>query len=127
MRFDLKKPCKHCPFRSDATAIRFATSERAEEIEESAYRNGFPCHLSADVIEDGDTWDGESGGYVPGENTQYCAGHIIMQLHEGVGEWPGIDNDDELYEKLSLQMDMSAPVFETAEDFFAANDPEKRI
>lgn len=34
MRFDLKTPCKNCPFRTDDTAIRFSCRERAEEIEE---------------------------------------------------------------------------------------------
>lgn len=83
MRFDLKTPCKNCPFRSDATAIRFACRERAQEIEESAYRNGFPCHLSAVDTSDEDE---ENGGYTFGENTQHCAGYIIMQLKSRFGE-----------------------------------------
>ena len=47
MRFDLKEPCTHCPFRSDDTRITFRGRERTEEIEEGAYRRDFPCHLSA--------------------------------------------------------------------------------
>ena len=27
MRFDLRAPCKNCPFRTDATAIRFTGRE----------------------------------------------------------------------------------------------------
>lgn len=123
MRYDLKTPCKNCPFRSDETAIRFACRERAEEIEESAYRNGFPCHLSADCFEDEDSLDGESGGYVPGPNTQHCVGYIILRLKEdGGGAWPGIDNDDDLAEQLSCQVDLNAPVFDSGEEFLAANE-----
>lgn len=120
MRFDLKTPCLNCPFRSDKTAIRFACRERAEEIEESAYRNGFPCHLSAvDTSED----DPEYGGYVFGENTQHCAGYIIMQLNEGYDSpWPGIYNDEDLLDKLAMQMDRKAPVFADSEAFFSANE-----
>lgn len=119
MLFDLKRPCKNCPFRNDKTRITFACRERAEEIEESAYRNGFPCHLSADHIE-GDNLGGE-GGFVFGPATQHCAGAILMFLKEGNTAWPGIDNDEGLAEKLAGQMDWSAPVFECAEDFFDAN------
>lgn len=118
MRFDLKKPCLNCPFRNDSTRITFACRERAEEIEESAYRNGFPCHLSA-VNEEDD--DGESSGYVFGENTQHCVGYIIMQLKSCLGAWPGIGNDDELLDRLSAQVDMTSPVFESEDEFIAAN------
>tara|TARA_R110002074_G_C12558458_1_gene667668 strand:+ start:45684 stop:46133 length:450 start_codon:yes stop_codon:yes gene_type:complete len=119
-RFDLKTPCKNCPFRTDEAAIRFYNGERAAEISESAYRNGFPCHLSAENLEDDD--EGEGGGFVFGENTQHCAGAIIMFLHDGWGgSWPGIGNDDALAERLALQMNMEAPVFENEEDFIAAS------
>jgi len=122
MRFDLKVPCKNCPFRSDETGIRFSCRERAEEIEESAYRNGFPCHLSAVVVEDEDTWDGESGGFVAGEETQHCVGYIILQLKDGGGSpWPGIGNDEELLERLESQVDLDAPVFADVDAYLAAN------
>ncbi len=127
MRFDLKTPCKNCPFRSDETRIRFSCRERAEEIEESAYRNGFPCHLSAhDTTEDNP--DDENGGYVATENSQHCIGFIIMQIKEtgGGSPWPGIRNDEELLERLEAQVDMRAPVFESAEDFFKANKQRAR-
>ena len=119
MRYDLKTPCKNCPFRSDETRIKFACRERAEEIEEQAYRHGFPCHLSAILIEDDDTFD---GGFVAGPNTQHCIGYILMKIHEGCdSEWPGIDNDDTLIDRLYDRLDHNAPVFETTEEFFEAN------
>ena len=122
MRFDLKTPCKNCPFRTDATAIRFRCRERAEEIEESAYRYGFPCHLSADHIEGDD--EGESGGFVFGEETQHCAGALIMHTRHGAaGPIPFTHLDDEEQERIRERLDFEAPVFES-EDAFIESYPE---
>jgi len=124
MRYDLKTPCKHCPFRSDETRITFACRERAEEIEESAYRNGFPCHRSAGFDDDED-----HGGYVATKTSQHCVGYIIMQINEGGSgsPWPGINNDEDLLERLERRVDMKAPVFESSDAFFKANEtPRKR-
>lgn len=119
MLFNLKTPCRNCPFRNDNTRITFRGRERAEEIEESAYRNGFPCHLSAEVNEDPMT-GAESFG--PGETTQHCAGYILVQLHQGGGlAWPGIDNDEKLADQLAERLDLDAPVFESVEEFLSAN------
>ena len=121
MRFDLKTPCKNCPFRTDEAAIRFSCRERAEEIEQSAYRNGFPCHLSAEYRED----DGfEHDGYVfdPSGKTQHCVGALIMFMRDGYSSTPGTNNDEDLFERLEAQVDHKAPVFDSVEDFLAAND-----
>ena len=118
--FRLKRPCTHCPFRSDATRLRFAARERAEEIEESAYRNGFPCHETALHIEDDVFGD---GGFFFGPDSQHCAGYSIMRLKESEdGAWPGILNDGDVVERLGNHLDFSAPVFETVEQFFEANE-----
>lgn len=116
--FQLKRPCKNCPFAPTKTRIKFACRERAEEIAETAYRHGFPCHLSAvDTSE-----DDEDGGYVFGDNTQHCVGAIMMFLGDGNEcGWPGIDNDEELADRLSEHVDWKAPHFETEEDFLEAN------
>lgn len=116
MRFDLKRPCKNCPFRTDATAIRFACRERAEEIEESAYRNGFPCHLSADLIEAEDAQDGE-GGFVFGDQTQHCVGATLLYARHGDGNIPFSRLSDRERERISARLDWSAPVYETEDDF----------
>lgn len=128
MKFDLKTPCKNCPFRNDETRITFAGKERATEIAESAYRNGFPCHLSA--IDTSEAYEAmgieDQGGYEFGENTQHCAGAIIMFLHDSYGSpWPGIGNDEDLMETLAMQMDMEAPVFQSEEEFIEANPGRK--
>ena len=88
--FDLKRPCLHCPFRTDETAIRFATRDRALEIWASAYFHGFPCHKTADYVEENGDGSNVPGFYM-GELSQHCAGHIIMQLKAHHGwPWPGI-------------------------------------
>ena len=117
MRFDLREPCKHCPFRTDETRITFRGRERPEEIEERAYRHGFPCHVSAECEENPVT--GEET-FVFGEQTQHCAGYILMQLQDG-GPWPGIRNDEELADRLAEQLDWDAPLFENVEEFLEAN------
>lgn len=125
MRYDLKTPCKNCPFRTDATAIRFAARERAEEIEESAYRHGFPCHLSAEIVEDE---DGGSSGYVAGRDTQHCVGYAIMRLNEDEWAeegWPGIGNDDRIAARIASRVDRDAPVFKNTDEFFAANEAKR--
>ena len=121
MKYDLKKPCKNCPFGNVDTRISFATRERAGDIEEQAYRQGFPCHMSADLVDDEDTWDGESGGYVEGENTQHCAGAILMYMHQGDICWPGVDNDEEVVDAAWERMDTDYPVFQNVEEFLEAN------
>lgn len=124
MKFDLKTPCKNCPFRSDGTAIRFSCRERAQEIEESAFRNGFPCHLSA--VNTQDEYDDEDGGYDFNRNgnTQHCAGALIMFMNEGYDSTPGTGNDEELFERLGQQLDFNAPVFKDSEEFLAASTKE---
>lgn len=122
MKFDLKRPCKNCPFKTDKTAIRFSGRERAEEIAESAYRNGFPCHLSAHDTSE----DDEDGGYVFAENTQHCAGAMIMFLGNGNGgnvPFQLLSNEEQ--SKIENQMDYKAPVYEDEDAFLDSYGEEK--
>lgn len=118
MRYDLKTPCKNCPFVTTKHRIRFSCRERAEQIAEQAYRQGFPCHKSAAFNDS----DDDQGGYYDDGNAQHCAGAIIMFLNDGNDTWPGIDNDEELGEKLAGQMNMKAKVFAGEQEFIEAND-----
>ncbi len=122
MRYDLKKPCKNCPFSKADTRITFACRSRAEEIEEQAYRYGFPCHLSAT---DTSEVDPEFGGYVPkyDGSTQHCAGALAMYINEGESCTPGTGNDEDLFERLADRLDLPA-AFDSIEDFLQANDKE---
>lgn len=127
MKHDLKNPCKNCPFRTDKSAIQFSCRERAEEIEEGAYRYGFPCHKSAKYVDDDETPDGESGGYYATEESQHCVGYIIMQINDSGGgfPWPGIGNDEDLLDRLESRVNLKAPVFDSVEDFLKANERNK--
>lgn len=118
MRTDLKRPCKNCPFSDTETRIKFACQERAEEIAESAYRFGFPCHLSAEFQEDTEF---SEGGYVPGDNTQHCAGAAMMFISDGHDCWPGVDNAEDLVEAWSDRIDWNAPHFGSETEFIDAN------
>lgn len=102
MRFDLIRACENCPFRKDGEGvnpIRFASRERAREIEETAYRQGFPCHRHAVQFEDE---DGEEGGFeFNTEGTsQHCFGALAMYMSNGGSgnvpfEW-ALDEDPDL-------------------------------
>lgn len=115
MRVDLKKPCKNCPFGIGPERIKFAARERAEEIEEGAYRRGFPCHLSATLDEDAD-----DAGYEFGANTQHCVGALAMHINDGFDSTPGTGNNADLFDRLAQRIDLSA-AFESVEAFFEAN------
>ena len=125
MRYDLKAPCKNCPFAETPTRIRFSCEERARESEESAYRNGFPCHLSAEGEEEPDGTE----GFVAGRNTQHCAGAAAMFLNAGYDTWPGIDNSERIAERLEARITQEARLqcFEDEEAFFAANRSRDEI
>lgn len=123
MKFDLKTPCKNCPFGNTPTRITFSCRERAEEIEESAYRHGFPCHLSARDTSDED----EEGGFVFAENTQHCVGALLMWLKgDGSGNVPYENLDESEQERIGDRLDWKAPVFEGADAFIDANTERKR-
>lgn len=122
MRWDLKTPCKNCPFMNTKDGIKFSCRERAEEIEETAYRYGFPCHLSAKDTSDED----EDGGYVFTENTQHCAGATMMFMMNGSnGNVPFEQLPEDEQDRIRERMNWKAPVFESSEDFIAASG-EKR-
>jgi hypothetical protein len=116
MRLQLKTPCKNCPFANRETRIKFTCRERAEEIAESAYRHGFPCHLSAELRED----DLDTDGYVfSGDgSTQHCAGAIGMFLNSDYDEWPGVENR---YMGDGKWLKAQAVAFESEEAFIEAN------
>lgn len=123
--YQLKRPCKNCPFAPTEGRIVFSCRERAEEISESAYRTGFPCHLSAQHIED----DEGGGGFVFGAKTQHCVGALMMFIAEGSNEsgWPGIYNDEELVERIQEHVDWTAPHYESEKDFLDANTEPRGV
>jgi hypothetical protein len=99
--------------------IKFSCRERAEEIEEQAYRYGFPCHLSAHNTED----DGdEEGGFVFGGNTQHCAGAILVFLKDGYdGNVPFERLPERQQDRIRERLNWDAPTFDCVEDFLDAS------
>ncbi len=124
MKFDMKKACKNCPFIDTPDRITFACQERAIEIEEMAYREGFVCHLHADCIENDDDFD----GFYPRQDgsSQHCFGAIAMYLKDGGSSVPweqAIAENDELEKRWWNRASAKtlAIVFENEAAFIAAN------
>lgn len=103
--------------------IKFSCRERAEEIEEQAYRYGFPCHLSAHNTED----DGdEEGGYVFDTNTQHCAGALLVFLKDGYdGNVPFEHLPEEKQDRIRERLNWDAPTYESVEAFLDASTVQK--
>lgn len=131
MRFDLKRPCKLCPFANTEHRITFASSERAEEIENMAYRQGFVCHEHSEYIDEDDDYLGGGGFDFRADGTsQHCWGVIAMYLKEGGSSvpWERAIEDDENLENYwwgRADMDALRTVFDE-EEFIAANGVAER-
>ena len=127
MRFDLKRPCDNCPFADTPKRITFQCRDRASEIEELAYRQGFVCHEHAESVEETEY---EDGGFMFRDDgsSQHCWGAIAMYLKEGGSSvpWEGaIDDDPDLEERWWNRADKAAlkTVFDGEEAFLNANTP----
>ncbi len=132
MKFDLVRPCEHCPFSKGENRITFAARSRAEEIEELAYREGFVCHEHADVVEEGD-YVITPEGYYPrlDGSSQHCFGALYMYLRNGSGNVPweyAIEEDEGLearwWDRLTQDQINAADklCFDREEEFLEAND-----
>lgn len=67
----IKKPCAHCPYRTDVKP--FLTPERGEELAVAAENpyNTFYCHKTLDHDDEGET--------CASEGSKVCAGFLSMQ------------------------------------------------
>lgn len=74
-----KKPCKHCPFRSDVKP--YLHPERAEEIAYASQNpyNSFSCHETTEPDEESD-----SGEMLVTERSKECAGFLTLRAQEGL-------------------------------------------
>lgn len=109
MDYTLKKPCPHCPFRTDIKP--FITPERAEEICDSLlYGQDFPCHKTTVHDE-----DDEDGGLVANSDSKMCAGAMIMLEHmDQPTQMMRISERFGHYDRTKLEMD--SPVYQDTED-----------
>jgi len=69
-----KKPCKHCPYRSDIKP--FLHPERGAELARLTQNpyNEFTCHKTLEHDDEGDTY--------AGQESQTCAGFLTMMANE---------------------------------------------
>lgn len=120
MRYDLKTPCKNCPFRTDIPA--FLTKGRAKEIASSlspprSDQGGtFPCHKT--TVPDDESDDGEMR-VLP--KSQHCAGALIMLAKSGrlhLNQTLLIMHRLGAFSPAAL--DLAAPVHQSAQAFIKA-------
>jgi hypothetical protein len=130
MRFDLKKPCLNCPFADTPDRIVFACRERAAEIESTAYRQGFVCHLHADNLEEDEYNDGGFVERLDG-SSQHCFGAIAMYIKDGGSSVPwetATDADPDLEERWWSRACKKAlaTIFDGEDAFLDANTEARR-
>lgn len=110
MNFDLKNPCKDCPFKEGSSIVLH--SERAKEIAEAITekQGTFTCHKTLVLKE---------------EDRQHCAGAMIMLEHiERPNQMMRIAERLGYYDRFSLNME--APVFRTTDAFIQYHKSKSR-
>lgn len=117
MKFTLRRPCAHCPFRSDIRP--FLQRGRAAEIAEAitTRQQTFACHETTVPDEDEDGF----GEMRETPNSQHCAGAmILLEKIERPNQMMRIAERLRLYDRSRLAMD--SPVFATARAFIEAQE-----
>lgn len=112
MKYDLRKPCPHCPFRNDIKP--YLTAERVQDIQDGLVRGDFACHETT-------VFDDDADDTVVTENSQHCAGALILK--EKLGESSQLMR---IAERLGMhdhrKLDMTSPVFDCFEDMIDAQE-----
>ncbi len=109
-RFNLRRPCAHCPFRTDRPG--FLRRESAATIIDMLVRKDgtFACHETTVSSERDD------GEMVVTDKSEHCAGATIMLEHmERPNQMMRICERLRMYDRTKL--DMKAPVFKHGRDF----------
>jgi Family of unknown function (DUF6283) len=118
VKFDMRRPCNNCPFRSD---IKFPLElERVEEIVHSITGEDktFTCHKTTKFDDDGDN--------IPRKDDQHCAGALIMlERMENPNQMMRIAERLGVYDRHKLDMNY-APVYEHGDDMIASGAWIKR-
>jgi len=106
MDYELTKPCKNCPFRTDCLK-GWLGEDRAEEIVNGGE---FACHETT-------TFDDE-GEPIESDKDKHCAGFLILlEKVQKPHQMMRICERLVFYDLRNLNM--GSPVFDTAEDFVA--------
>jgi hypothetical protein len=109
MKFDLIRPCPHCPFRTDRPG--YLGARRAGEIADGLLlqQATFSCHETND-------FDEEDGEVVETTNSQHCAGALIFcERHNRPNQMMRIAERLGLYDQRKLDKD--APVCQSRREF----------
>lgn len=110
MKFDLKRPCKLCPFKNDCLE-GWLGKERAQEIIDCMVKEDghFTCHETSQ-------FDDETGEPIMGKKSQHCAGAmILLEKNNRANQFMRIAERLGIYDRTKLDMD--APVFNTYREF----------
>ncbi len=116
MRFDLVRPCKDCPFRSDIPG--YLTVERVRQIvNDITHRQAtFSCHKT-NTFRDGET--------IETKESQHCAGAMIfLERIERPNQLMRIAERFGSYDHKRLDMD--SPVFKTGREMELAQPRRRR-
>lgn len=102
MKYDLRRPCPHCPFRTDGEG--YLRADRAQEIATALARGAeFACHQTTVECQD------DEGDLTADANSQFCAGALIaLERAEAPNQAMRIAERLNLYD--SSKLDMGAPV-----------------
>lgn len=105
MKFNLKRPCKDCPFRTDIHP--YLNADRVREITDALMTGNstFACHETTEYNE-------EEGDMASTKDSSHCAGAMIFLEVQEIA----IQNQMvRIAERLRIydhkKLDMSAPVF----------------
>ena len=125
MDFNLKRPCKTCPFlRGDAGPVRLVKERTREIIEAATGVPGatFSCHKTVDYDQD-ESWDDDDSCPRNTEGEQHCAGAILFSIKV---EEP--NQMTRIADRLGLLngLDETADVFENKKEMLAASLPSIR-
>lgn len=119
MEFNLRRPCKNCPFRTDCTP-EWLGRARASEIVNSitVEDQRFSCHVTNEF---GENDDGET---VPIREPEHCAGAaILLEKIEQPNQWMRIAERLGGYDHSKL--DMGSPVFDDPDDFIEHHSSDR--
>lgn len=119
MDYTLRRPCAHCPFRSDIHP--YLGEARAREIGETILFNDatFSCH-------EHNIWDeDEEGNAFVSEEKYHCAGAMIfLEKQDRPNQMMRIAERIGIYDRSKLSM--GAPVCGTLEEFIEQHSEGRR-
>lgn len=118
MNFNLTKPCKDCPFRSDVRP--YLTTRRVREIIAGLIgaQATFACHKTTKCDDEGET--------IETRKTEHCAGALILLERQGKpNQLMRISERLGFYDRTKLDMD--APVYRDPRAMIQAHDRQNRL